>query len=185
MVIVGYSATDPKSLKHVEDLRVPEVRQHCPDVPMILVGMQIDLRNDIPTIEYLRKQKQSPITFEMGFKKAKELGFAKYCECSALTQEGLKNIFDEAIRAVLAVPIAPRPSGESKTKSTIFKTLVPCIKNEVVSDDKSISLVEELLETTSARKAFQIAEEISKNYPDLKIPEIQVGKVVECSIFFA
>ena len=37
---------------------------------------------------------------------------------------------------------------------------------------KSISLVEELLETTSARKAFQIAEEISKKYPDLKNPEI-------------
>ena len=55
----------------------------------------IDLREDKETIERLREKKMAPITYEQGLAKMKEINAVKYLECSALTQKGLKNVFDE------------------------------------------------------------------------------------------
>ena len=66
------------------------------------LGTQIDLRDDPAVIEKLAKQRQSPITAKQGEQLAKDLNAVKYVECSALTQRGLKNVFDEVCRSVLA-----------------------------------------------------------------------------------
>uniref|UniRef100_A0A8D3DDL9 Cell division cycle 42, like n=1 Tax=Scophthalmus maximus TaxID=52904 RepID=A0A8D3DDL9_SCOMX len=73
------------------------------------VGTQMDLREDSNTVEKLAKNKQRPLYPESGEKLARELKAVKYVECSALTQRGLKNVFDEAILAALEPP-------ETKTK---------------------------------------------------------------------
>lgn len=65
---------------------VPEITHHCQKTPFLLVGTQIDLRDDAGTIEKLAKNKQKPMTCEQGEKLAKELRAVKYVECSALTQ---------------------------------------------------------------------------------------------------
>uniref|UniRef100_A0A668RHT3 Cell division cycle 42 n=1 Tax=Oreochromis aureus TaxID=47969 RepID=A0A668RHT3_OREAU len=67
-------------------------------------GTQIDLRDDPSTVEKLAKNKQKPITPETAEKLARDLKAVKYVECSALTQKGLKNVFDEAILAALEPP---------------------------------------------------------------------------------
>ncbi|CAB4055329.1 CDC42 [Lepeophtheirus salmonis] len=72
--------------------------------PILLVGTQVDLRNDEKTKEALSKCKQKPITEEQGRSLAKEIGAVRYSECSAITQNGLKDVFDEAIIAVLERP---------------------------------------------------------------------------------
>lgn len=59
---------------------------HCAKTPFLLVGTQVDLRDDASTIEKLAKNKQKPISLDQGERLAKDLKAVKYVECSALTQ---------------------------------------------------------------------------------------------------
>jgi len=65
---------------------VPEITHHCQRTPFLLVGTQVDLRDNPATVEKLAKNRQKPISYEMGEKLARELKAVKYVECSALTQ---------------------------------------------------------------------------------------------------
>ncbi|XP_023284870.1 ras-related C3 botulinum toxin substrate 2-like [Seriola lalandi dorsalis] len=94
----------------------PEVRHHCPSTPIILVGTKLDLRDEKETIEKLKEKKLAPITYPQGLALAKEIDAVKYLECSALTQRGLKTVFDEAIRAVLC----PQPTKVKKKPCSLL-----------------------------------------------------------------
>ena len=65
------------------------------------MGTHLELRDDMETIEKLREKRLAPITYPQGLLLQKEISAVKYCECSALTQKGLKTVFHEAVRAVL------------------------------------------------------------------------------------
>ncbi|KAF8831827.1 hypothetical protein HHX47_DHR1001299 [Lentinula edodes] len=93
--LVCFSVTSPASFENVKEKWFPEVHHHCPGVPCLIVGTQIDLRDDGQVIDKLARQKQKPVMGEQGERLARELGAVKYVECSALTQKGLKNVFDE------------------------------------------------------------------------------------------
>jgi cell division control protein 42 len=93
--LVCFSVTSPASFENVKEKWFPEVHHHCPGVPCLIVGTQVDLRDDAQVIEKLARQKQRPVTSEQGERLARELGAVKFVECSALTQKGLKNVFDE------------------------------------------------------------------------------------------
>jgi len=77
----------------------PEVQKHCPTVPLILCGNKLDLRDDQETLTNLEKQDQTPVTKEEGIKMAAEINAYSYVECSAKTKEGLREVFEEAVRA--------------------------------------------------------------------------------------
>lgn len=65
---------------------VPEIAHHCPSTPFLLVGTQMDLREDKGTTSRMNDVKQHPITTTLGEKLARELKAVTYVECSALTQ---------------------------------------------------------------------------------------------------
>ncbi|KJH47222.1 Ras family protein [Dictyocaulus viviparus] len=106
--LVCFSLVNPASFENVRAKWYPEVSHHCPTTPIILVGTKADLRDDRETIERLRERRLTPISQTQGLVMAKEIKAVKYLECSALTQRGLKQVFDEAIRAVLCPPQKPK-----------------------------------------------------------------------------
>ncbi|XP_037593948.1 ras-related C3 botulinum toxin substrate 1-like [Cebus imitator] len=104
MFLICFSLVSPASFENVHATWYPEVRHHCSNISIILVGAKLDLRDDKDRIEKLKEKKLTSITYPQGLALAKETGAVKYLECSALTQQGLKTVFDTAIRAVLCPP---------------------------------------------------------------------------------
>ncbi|RXN12046.1 ras-related C3 botulinum toxin substrate 1 [Labeo rohita] len=106
--LICFSLVDPSSLENVRERWYPEVRYHCPQTLIILVGTQFDLRDDKDTIKQLKKDKQTPISYHQGLAVAEEIGAVKYLECSESTQIGVKTVFDEALRAALHSPLVKK-----------------------------------------------------------------------------
>ncbi|XP_075243613.1 rho-related protein rac1B-like isoform X2 [Convolutriloba macropyga] len=90
--LICFSLIRKATIENVFGKWVPEVQHYCPGVPSILVGTKLDLREQ-------ELEKISTSEGESAHKKISNC--KKYLECSALTQAGLKEVFDEAIRVVL------------------------------------------------------------------------------------
>jgi len=86
----------------------------------LLVGMKSDLRGDNETLHYLEKKRMEPISQPQVVQLMKDESINSYVECSALTGEGLKNVFDEAIRVVLLEKEKKRIDVTKKCKCDIF-----------------------------------------------------------------
>jgi len=56
------------------------------------------------------------LTKEDGSKLAQEVGAKMYLECSSFTQEGLKNVFEQAVRVALSSQSTPSPLKEKKRR---------------------------------------------------------------------
>jgi len=115
--IICFSLVSPPSFENVRTKWWPEISHHAPGTSILLVGTKLDLREDAATVTKLRERRMAPITYPGGMGMAKDIGAVKYLECSALTQKGLKNVFDEAIRAVLSPP--PRKAAKKPTGCVI------------------------------------------------------------------
>lgn len=64
----------------------PEITHHSERTPYILVGTQIDLRDDPDTLSKLSRDNKKPLTAKQGEKLANDIKAVEYLECSAKTQ---------------------------------------------------------------------------------------------------
>jgi len=114
--LVCFSVVSPSSFDNVRQKWTVELNLHGPKVPKLLIGTKVDLREDADVLEKLASKKQSAISEAQGESLCREIGARRYMECSALTQKGLKGVFDEAIRIALnpgtaAEDTAPKKKG--------------------------------------------------------------------------
>lgn len=98
--LICFSVASPSSFENVTSKWYPEIKHHCPDAPIILVGTKIDLREDRETLSALSEQGLSPLKREQGQKLSNKVRAVKYMECSALTQRGLKQVSDGGLGRV-------------------------------------------------------------------------------------
>lgn len=112
--LVCYSVIAPNSFMNVKTKWYPEIKHYAPGVPFILVGTKVDLKDDAAMLEKVKQQGIVPVELSKAEALKTELGGYKVLECSALTQKGLKAVFDEAIRCVLERQLkAPKkPTGK-------------------------------------------------------------------------
>ncbi|KAJ6240870.1 hypothetical protein M0813_23969 [Anaeramoeba flamelloides] len=113
--IVCFSLISPASFSNVKEKWIPEIKHYCEDLPIILVGTKIDLRNNQDTVQKLEEKNLVPISYQQGMELGKEIGAYQYVECSSLTQKNLKAVFDYSIKAVLN----PEDKKKKKKKKRI------------------------------------------------------------------
>ncbi|GMR57299.1 hypothetical protein PMAYCL1PPCAC_27494, partial [Pristionchus mayeri] len=106
--ILVYSTVDPKSLNSIAQNWLPEVSKVAPDTPLIIVGTKADLAcwgtESVPS--------------EHGRRLAASIG-ADFFECSAVTQQNLKQVFDCAILAGLSGGRKLKSSSSSRLKQRL------------------------------------------------------------------
>jgi len=133
IVLLCFSTVSQASYDAIRDKWAPEVNHYIPEVPHILVGTKIDLREAQHPDP--NSGKFEPITLDMGQSMAKQIKASKYLEVSSKTRQGLEEVFNQAIDLVLemrGVPSKGDHAGESgkggKTQgSTQIKKKDKCI----------------------------------------------------------
>ncbi|SPO29362.1 probable Rho3 - GTP binding protein [Ustilago trichophora] len=85
VVVLCFSVDNPVSLENVETRWMPEIRDHCPGVKIVLVALKCDLRDT----------KTPRLTYNDGVEVAKRIRASRYLECSAKMNRGVNEAFVE------------------------------------------------------------------------------------------
>jgi Ras-related C3 botulinum toxin substrate 1 len=104
--LVCFSVISRVSFGNVRAAWFPEVKHFA----------KTDLRTNEEMLERLAKRHETPVTTEEGEAMARELGMEGYAEVSALTQQGLHEMFGKAIEAALN-PKVNQKKGKGKGRN--------------------------------------------------------------------
>ncbi|KAH8824459.1 GTP-binding protein of the rho subfamily of ras-like protein [Flagelloscypha sp. PMI_526] len=115
VTLICFSVANPATLENVQEKVhlivtvitplvcqwIREVRHHLPQVPVVLVGCQGDLRSGPNIIQQLESRGyQGSCSYDEAIF-ALKIGAACYVECSSLLGDGVTEVFETAIRAAV------------------------------------------------------------------------------------
>ncbi|CAI5780763.1 rho-related GTP-binding protein RhoU-like [Podarcis muralis] len=123
VVLLCFSVVSPTSFQNISEKWLPELRRHCPATPVLLVGTQSDLRQDVKVLIALSRRREKPVSPSAARTLSAKAGLLGYVECSALTQHNLKEVFDTAITAGLRCARGPPPKPQRRSTASRIRTL--------------------------------------------------------------
>jgi len=117
IVLLCFSLVTESSFDSIKEKWYPEVDHYVKQVPTILVGTKVDLREakapDPGTGEF------KPVSTEKGRALADEIGAEKFVEVSAKTGENLRELFKEAVSIVVKAHKARAGGGEEDKEDNV------------------------------------------------------------------
>merc|ERR1711934_88780 len=103
ILLIGFSLVEPDSLANVAATWEAEANlDKLRKAPRLLVGLKADLKNDDKIKEDLAKRNEEPVTEEAAKKMADKIEAKGYFETSAKNNQGVQELFAEAIKLVCA-----------------------------------------------------------------------------------
>jgi len=103
--LLCFAVDNERSIKNITSKWVPEVKHHCPTGKLLVVGTKQDLRSSAEHQLKLQQKGETFVQSSEGQELADKIGAVGYCECSALTQEGLHDVFNKVIESTLNVKV--------------------------------------------------------------------------------
>ena len=91
--LITFSLTNRTSFENVKSKWSYEIKQFDACAPIILVGTKLDMRDTAPP--------GTTVSYQEGETLKHMINAHHYIECSALTQQNLKHLFDQTIRVAL------------------------------------------------------------------------------------
>ncbi|KAL8621282.1 hypothetical protein ACOMHN_008107 [Nucella lapillus] len=86
LVIICFSIDNPESMENVVSKWHPEVREHCPSQPIMLVGCKADVRSEAKNLPPAAPR-PALVSYDQGLKTAKHIGALVYSETSSKTSQ--------------------------------------------------------------------------------------------------
>lgn len=124
VVLLCFSLVNEGTFEAIRDKWNPEINHYLENVPKILVGTKVDLRDAKIADPHLNRFES--ISTEDGKELAKEIEAIAYIETSAKTGKNLKMVFDQAIKATIMSreeeeEVKPKKKSSRRSKSSSSK----------------------------------------------------------------